>query len=115
VIGLESGVALIKHSLADPVHEVTQLEKDEVDVSHVRAAQILIFPQESNERLDFFKQVHRNCYTVSLSVAWHSYGTLQVGDYLSDHLDFAHLSRRCSNKIWSVLVANKLHDRAWVG
>ena len=101
-------------TLSDPVHEVAELEEDEVDVGQVLAAQIGLTAEEGDEGANLVHQSLCDGRSVSLGVAWHSGGALKIRDDLCDHLDLSDLGGAVAKKLRPVLVRDKLHDRARV-
>ena len=107
-------VALEQLAFGDPVHEVAKLKEDEVHIGEILAAKVSLLAQECDKRLDLEKQVRSDCHTVTLRVAWHRGGTLQVADNLGDHLDLADLRGAVAEQLWPELIRDVLHDRARV-
>ena len=101
-------------TLCDPIHEVAELKEDEVDISEILTAEISLFAEEGDQRLNLAQQSLGDCSSIPLSIARHRGGAFQIGDNLSDHLDLPDLRGAAAEKMRAILVCNKLHDRASV-
>ena len=77
-VGLKRGELLEELTFGDPVHEVAELEKDEVDVGQVFAAQILLVSEVVDKRDNFSQEVRRDGNSVACLVARHRSDALEI-------------------------------------
>ena len=70
---------LFKEStFSNPVHEVAKLKEDEVNIGEVITAQVRLFSQELDERLDLHHDTLSDGLSVTLGVTRHRRGTFKI-------------------------------------
>ena len=77
-IGLKTWHLFKESTFCNPVHEVAKLKEDEVDIGEVITAQVRLFSQELDERLDLHHDTLSDGLSVTLGVTRHRRGTFQI-------------------------------------
>ena len=77
-VGLKRGELLEELTFGDPVHEIAELEEDEVDVGQVLAAQIWLVSEVGDQRDNFGQKVLRDSRSVAILVARHRSDALEI-------------------------------------
>ena len=114
-VGLKRGELLEELTFGDPVHEIAELEEDEIDIGQVLAAQIWFVSEVVDQWDNFSQEVLRDGHSVACLVARHRSDALQIRHILCDHFNLCDLGRGCAKKMLAIFVRDKLHDRADVG
>ena len=106
----QAGIVSEKLALANPLHQLTQLEKSEINIGDVVSDNELFLSKIGDNGLDSLQNLGSDSGSVSICVAGHRDSTLEVGDLTGDHLNFANLFCGNTEKLRSELVGDVLHD-----
>ena len=109
-VSCQGWVVYEKLALTNKSHQLTQLEKSEINVGDIVSHNELFLSEIGDNGLDSLQKLSSDSGSVSICVAGHRDGTLEVGDLARDHLDFANFFCANAEKLRSKLIGDVLHD-----